>query len=1026
MKESEEGSADFEAIGSTDPPNPAEAFEREQIALQTRLKQAALCVPPSAWKYGLPVLLAVGIAAPNVFVRWLLYFVWQVLGVAVGVALGLGFVCHVYDTLTIMREKQEIENEGYVRQSSTQLTSLKGSMRPSSGLQMSKSPSSMAAAAIEDEQTFKSLMMSAGYYRDTANRGQVLTADTVWLHQPNYGFDGNPDAPRHALRHLQEYWPTLPPAVLEKLAFLIEYVLRDFVGCWYKSVDEGCKYRDAGALRKEDAEKKNEISSDGRQLEKSQPKSHARVMLYTLSTYRRSPFLTSLYNSMAVLFGNLATRVEHVNLPALVLLQWTRVLAHTFKVYRNLRKSILTKHAPGSQSNKGLRESRRALAGDTKVSTNAVSEIDMTKEFLFAGKLHKAVTFGLDVPSLLFADASGRECGIPGDRAGSTENEVLARRLFETGMIRECELDYNRVLSHRIVRALVTRQDFGSPIVSSLLTEILAGCALTPLMNIFSPDYLNSWIIKGLSSACTEEPAADTTVPSDNATPLMTETEDHNGDEATAFGGDNSTRSLQAMEADEPEIPNVEEVIKEEKRKTTSNFIVPDINTSVSPAADSILSLLALALIDVQRYVDFDDYRLARKNNQMTQVDWDDPGCREAVLRLVLVIELALTHGRCTYRTKERIPKGTETHGDNDADFEDFSEDQMEESLYEYGSTTLSQILMEMTSDVDSFEERVARENALEVERKRAIIAEMNVEDYCPTVAELSTIRTLIAAWLHTGQIFRNVSILVQAQATVLLPYFHSHAFVRSKSNVDGFVKQIKALENVEILVDTMAVLSSQRLDAGDGDGLKQLVQKLAVQSPKVDDGRPSASTNTDISSVQLLGSPTASNRYLDFHRNYSFASSLRSERERRMRSWQLVMNGDEKEYEPICRSKGLSQEDATLHREMHNLSRIFFKGTNVIAIRDAARRKKSADNDEFSIAGSETDDGCVSLLTVETASPRRKIEVPDDDSSFLLRAQVRLESRMVSVYLALELKYLYSSAKNFECCGCSPRPKKP
>ncbi|GAX25677.1 hypothetical protein FisN_15Lh046 [Fistulifera solaris] len=982
---------DFEAIASADSPNPAEAFEREQVALQMRLKQVALLVPPAAWKYGIPALLAVGLASPHVIVRWLLYFVRQVLGVAVGVALGLGFVCHVYDTLTIMREKHERANEGLVRPSSTQFASLKGSMRPPSGLQLSKSPSSMAAAAIEDEQTFKSLMMSAGYYRDTANRGQVVTADTAWLHQPNYGFDGNPEAPRHALRHLQEYWPTLPPAVLEKLALLIEYVLRDFVGCWYKSVDEGCKYRDAGALRKEEAEKKIESDADEILKEKSQSKSHARVMLYTLSTYRRSPFLTSLYNSMAVLFGNLATRVEHVNLPALVLLQWARVLAHTFKVYRNLRKSILTKHLSGSQTNKGLRESRRTLAGDTRMPANPVSEIDMTKEFLFAGKLHKAVTFGLDVPALLFADATGRECGVPGDSAGSTENEVLARRLFETGMIRECELDYNRVLSHRIVRALVTRQDFGSPIVSSLLTEILAGCALTPLMNIFSPEYLNSWIIKGLSSTRSEEPAAGAADSSDNTTCLVTETEDRDvrdGDGVTSFGGDNSTRSLQGVGAEVPEISIVDKVVREEKRKTLSSAVVPEINTSVSSAEDSILSLLALALIDVQRYVDFDDYRLARKNNQMTQVDWDDPGCREAVLRLVLVIELALTHGRCTYRAKERLPKEAEIHGDDDADFEDFSEDHLEESLYEYGSTTLSQILMEMTSDVDSFEERVARENALEVERKRAIIAEMNVEDYCPTVAELSTIRTLIAAWLHTGQIFRNVSILVQAQATVLLPYFHSHAFVRSKNNVDGFVKQIKALDNVEILVDTMAVLSSQRLDAGDGDGLKQLVQKLAIQSPKIDDGRHIESTKTDISSVQLLGSPTASSRYLDFHRNDSFASSLRSERERRMRSWQLVITGDEKEYEPICRSRGLSHEDATLHREMHNLSRIFYKGTNLIAIRDAARRKKSADNEEFSIAGTESDDGFVSLLTVETASPRRKIEVPDDDSSFLLRAQ--------------------------------------
>lgn len=111
---------------------------------------------------------------------------------------------------------------------------------------------------------------------------------------------------------------------------------------------------------------------------------------------------------------------------------------------------------------------------------------------------------------------------------------------------------------------------------------------------------------------------------------------------------------------------------------------------------------------------------------------------------------------------------------------------------------------------------------------------------------------------------------------------------------MDGFVKQIKALEDVEILVDTMAVLSSPRLDAGDGDGLKRLVQELAVASPKTEEGRPIVSTKTDISSVQLLGSPSASSRHLDFHRNESFASCLRSERERRMLSWQSLVTCNE------------------------------------------------------------------------------------------------------------------------------------
>lgn len=63
-----------------------------------------------------------------------------------------------------------------------------------------------------------------------------------------------------------------------------------------------------------------------------------------------------------------------------------------------------------------------------------------------------------------------------------------------------------------------------------------------------------------------------------------------------------------------------------------------------------------------------------------------------------------------------------------------------------------------------------------------------------------------------------------------------------------------------------------------------------------------------------------------------------------------------------------------------------------MLAIRDAARRKSSATaggvEGESQKSGSSAEAvQQVSLMTVETACPRRRIEVPDDDSSFLLRA---------------------------------------
>jgi hypothetical protein len=106
------------------------------------------------------------------------------------------------------------------------------------------------------------------------------------------------------------------------------------------------------------------------------------------------------------------------------------------------------------------------------------------------------------------------------------------------------------------------------------------------------------------------------------------------------------------------------------------------------------------------------------------------------------------------------------------------------------------------------------------------------------------------------------------------------------------------------------------------------------------------------------------------------------------MSSWERILAEDVAEGLPvICHG---SEEDIATHKELHHLARIFYAGTNMIALRDAARRMNvevegATSAEESAVA----EDVHVSLMTVETACSRRRIEVPDDDSSFLLRAQV-------------------------------------
>jgi len=386
---------------------------------------------------------------------------------------------------------------------------------------------------------------------------------------------------------------------------------------------------------------------------------------------------------------------------------------------------------------------------------------------------------------------------------------------------------------------------------------------------------------------------------------------------------------------------------------------------------------------------------------------------------------------------------------------------------------------MELTSDIDTFENMHVKEkddNYIQDDNDYADLDPLNTstQDYEPTMSDLSTLRTLIAAWLHTGQIHRAVSTFAKAKTTVLRPFYHSHAFLRNPQTSEALVRKLRALDGVDVMVDTVAILNSPRLDPEQeietireqrtaldvgtsvdvnsedikptstpsrhglkgrlGKGMKTLNDKKKEIGSKVNKGLKesikgrnllgkSQSTGEVVPSAQgrasleLTGSslPSSSTpstfhqmqhhysttpRYLEYHKNESFASSLRSERDRRMQSWVSSIQNDTEIIQIVVRAKGATPEDIAYHRELHHVARIFYAGTNIIGIRDAAR-SSSADQQRQRLntgdsvqsmdsLGSGIQSPEVSLLTVEMACARRRIEVPDDDSSFLLRAQPR------------------------------------
>ncbi len=917
-------------------------------------------------------------------------------------------------------------------------------------------------------------------------------------------------------------WPNIPQPVQKELGLLVDYILRDYITSWYGYVDSGVQYEDAKIQKNridEEAKiyRKKKREDDKTVMdhqERDENEKRRTTMVLSTSAIRTIPFLEILYTSLTVVLGNLSTFVgDNVNIAELVLLKLVHILKVNIRTYRKIRDTVLEKG--GSKRSRGIM--RRASNNNDGTNNNGdddghtptlskkiepVSEISIIREYLVQGKLHRAMTFGMDVPGLLFGDMKGEECPLPEtytDSSGQSEkigegdqnkaDDILKRRLFgmNSRVLYECELDYNRVISHRLGRILFQRADFHSPILRSAIVEMLASCVITPIMGCATPDYINTLILTMLEDASTTQAQEDCLKSkvnldlADNLEPEETlqifgDVDDEEEDDIEENQDMEHHNNLEASDDEvtleddvneyEDEITNhdsIDALSPSMKNSIDMSMVTPnsasleipnmrmatndsiDISIAAAPESadieiansgeisymdpsDEILALLSMALIEIGAYVDYDDARRAKQMGEVLEVNWSDKGCKEVIRNLVLVIEAVLIHGlRSSQHTSEH--------------------------------TSLINLLLEVTSDLESFENRSSR-NADMIGHVREI-EEFENDDQIevhqipkPDMNDLERLRTLIISWLHTGLVYRTLSALVQNDNMLLTPFYHKDSFILESDNFVAFLRQLRLLHEVELIVDTTIVLpcpplnlfqidrisdepssffppplvESSNDDLVDSKALSpnsikpvmKLTRGLQVQA-KPRTGMPQlgrsikanfennkkkittfvrVGANIDknakrfISAQRVIstdGSPTnsrsrvpATNQplpsHLNFHRNEVFATSLRNERDTRMQSFLHVFNGPRSTVEMICRSRIRSEKHFAQHRELHNLAKCFYFNTNALILR--AESRKIVSNTEDETAPIEAS------LVLETITSRRKTSIPEDDSSFLLRAQ--------------------------------------
>lgn len=507
---------------------------------------------------------------------------------------------------------------------------------------------------------------------------------------------------------------------------------------------------------------------------------------------------------------------------------------------------------------------------------------------------------------------------------------------------------------------------------------------------------------------------------------------------------------------------------------------------------DNGMHLLPLTTIAVSEVVSCLEVR-----NSDTTVDWDTVYAKERVCELVLITEAAILHGR------RKFPKGITS----------------DEGVF--GSLTM--VVMEMTADLEGLLASISqKETALKSsEIPDVATVDMKKEDIEPDQAESSTLRTVIAAWLQTGNLHKMIGALTESKF-ILANYYWHHAFFNQSEARDQFLRPLSALDNVEVLVDTLRVLGAEnqhifdRNNDSDTSGRhrdalrtisdteqgsssacmlrswastqqtaqsagypitgvvkgannavsaaqnkftnvratmsanRQRITRWVTNKPVVDTteqnnlGRGNSTRSALRASSSLIRSEIRSTsqskisvsmsgmiplgiisssqlpRHLDFHPNESFASNLRAERERRLKSWQNIVQEDFsqklKDQTNIFTAVIHGKANGQLHRELHQLAHLFYKSTTAVRLTVAKMKQSFSSSQKFRDIGVERDDqngipdeeaetelqqvneSAVECtigenflqLSLIVVSSRRKIEVPDEDSSFLIRGQPR------------------------------------
>jgi hypothetical protein len=420
------------------------------------------------------------------------------------------------------------------------------------------------------------------------------------------------------------------------------------------------------------------------------------------------------------------------------------------------------------------------------------------------------------------------------------------------------------------------------------------------------------------------------------------------------------------------------------------------------------MHLLPLTTIAVSEVVSCLEVR-----NSDTTVDWDTVYAKERVCELVLITEAAILHGR------RKSPKGITS----------------DEGVF--GSLTM--VVMEMTADLEGLQGSISQKETelMSAEIPDVATADWKQEDIEPDQAESSTLRTVIAAWLQTGNLHKMIRALTQSKY-ILANYYWRHAFFNQSEARDQFLRPLAALDNVEVLVDTLRVLGAEnqhileRSNNSDTHGRRrdvlrsisdteqggssafmlrswstqqtaqsagypitgvvkgannavsaaqnkftnvratmsanrQRITRWVTNKPVTDNmeqnslGRGNSARSGSRASNSIIRSEFRSTsqskisvsmsgmmplgimssfqlpRHLDFHPNESFASNLRTERERRLKSWHNIVQEDFseklKDQTNIFTSVIHGKANGQVHRELHQLSHLFYKSTVVVRL---------------------------------------------------------------------------------------------